>query len=219
MGASRVATTASHANRLEGIPERARPLIRRGFAVATTVAPEARMQVLDHIFQQFAEHRPNGDAERVATDTNLPVQDAANLLSAFSVILAYYTVSSASVDEFIDEGRDIIFDEESESVVREIVDVVASRRDSLNKSFERTAVARAVLPSLEVFEIVVDARLVLKDEEIQDIIAVAVARIDTDYENSQIVVQLTRSDIEDIMKKLNNALVEINIAENLNARL
>jgi hypothetical protein len=214
-----VATTASQPTPFEGIPEGARPLIRRGFEVASSITPEVRTQVLEYVFQQFSEQKTKVDAERVAKDTGLPVRDTASLISAFSVIIAYYTSYDASVDEFIETARDIIFDPASEATVREVVNIIDSRKDILSKSFERTAVSNAVLPSLTIFDVIVDSRLILKDDNVQDIVSVVVARIDTDYDNSQIVVQLSKSDIADIIKKLNDALKEMNLAEGLISRL
>lgn len=78
-------------------------------------------------------------------------------------------------------------------------------RAELERSFSRRRLAASVLPALELFDVTIDLRFRFKDKQIAESVPVAIVHIDTDVYNQEIWFQLAQDDVDEMIKKLEDA--------------
>jgi hypothetical protein len=135
-------------------------------------------------------------------------------MTALSVTLGLLSDNVASAEEFVQAGRDIIFDAASEPTVRAIADIIIRQRPMLARAMARHQLAAEVLPSLAQFEVMVDLRIRFNNNAPDEFVSVAVVHIDTDG-MQELWLQLSKSDITIMLDKLTKASKEMDLAENL----
>jgi len=117
--------------------------------------------------------------------------------------------------DFVQAGSGNIFEAGCEPTASAIADFVISKRAALDKAMARRRLANAVLPSLAVFEVTVDLRIRFEEGKVQEFVPVALAHIDTDADNTELWLQLSRADIMVIIDKLNKCMNEMALAEDI----
>ena len=136
-------------------------------------------------------------------------------MTALSVTLGLLSDNLVSLDEFVQAGRDTIFEPGSESAAREIADIIISQRPTLAKAMSRHQLASEVLPSLVEFDATVDVRIRFGNDKAEEFVSVAVVHIDTDGANQELWLQLSKMDIYTILDKLNKTARDMDLAESL----
>jgi hypothetical protein len=143
------------------------------------------------------------------------MRDAERLASAYSIIIGLLSESEASAEQFAEAARNKLFNEEDELTAFTIATLACEHRDELKAGIERAQLAGAVLPSLIRFELEVDFRVRVSEGTIKTGVPIAVVHIDTDATAQEMWLQLSRGDVEDMIKKLNDTLESMNVAETL----
>jgi hypothetical protein len=146
---------------------------------------------------------------------NLSQRDRGRLTATLSMTIGLLTETDASAEEFVEAARGKIFDPAHEGIALALAAAIVSRRPGLNDSLGRRRLAISVLPYLTQFEITVDLRIRVENEQVEDGVALAIVHIDTDSNNQELWMQLTRLDIENIQAKLTDALNKMTMAEQL----
>ncbi len=139
----------------------------------------------------------------------MPARDARKLVSGFSAMVALLTENPVSVDDFIGAAEKMILTPESVPAARVAAKLIVDFRGDLEKSISRRRLAASVLPALDFFDVAVDLRFRFKDAKVEDAVPVAVVRIDTDAFNQQMWVQLALEDVDDVIRKLEQARVQM----------
>lgn len=98
-----------------------------------------------------------------------------------------------------------------------MVDAICAVRAEIIDAVTTAQLAGAILPSLYLFNVETDIRVRVADGKVTTSVPVAVVHIDTDAEE-RIWLQLTKGEVEDIVKKLNKVLEDMRIAETLSLR-
>jgi hypothetical protein len=73
--------------------------------------------------------------------------------------------------------------------------------------------AGEVLPSFARLDIAVDIRVQIAEGRVEYTVPGAIVRIDTDSDQAELVLQLSRGDLEDVIQKLSEGLENMKIAE------
>jgi hypothetical protein len=123
--------------------------------------------------------------------------------------------TTATPDDFVEAATGVIFLEGDRAVARSIASEVCDARSEITKTVARTQLAGEVLPSLYTFDVAIDLRVRVENKAIVASVPVAVLHIDTDAEDHEIWVQLTKGDIDNIIRTLTRALEDMQVAEGL----
>jgi hypothetical protein len=97
------------------------------------------------------------------------------------------------------------------------VDWVCTSREEIRANVDRAQLAGEVLPSLTALDIVVDLRIRVSNRAVKTFVPVAVLRLDTDS-RQEVLVQLTKGEVQDTITQLTRCLDELDLAETLVAR-
>jgi hypothetical protein len=197
------------------LPERGQAAARRGYHVAAGLTEAARSKVLEAVVREFGQSGGSVDGEVIAREAGIPVPDANQLLTALTITVALLTQAPVSPAAFIEAGRDKLFDPSSEPAALSIANLITPRHGELEKTFARQSLATSVLPALSRFQLAVDLRVRFSNGELEEFVPVAVVYIDTDAEGQNLVMQLTRSDIDNVIAKLHDAAQQLALAEGL----
>jgi hypothetical protein len=197
------------------LPARATVATRQGFAIASALSEIDRQKAVELMLASVQRSRAGFDTEAVSNELNLPRRDAGRLMTALSVTLGLLSDNVASLEEFAQAARDTIFEAASEPAVRAIADIIIRERPTLAKAMARHQLAAEVLPSLVEFDVTVDLRIRFNDDKADEFVSVAVVHIDTDGNNQELWLQLSKSDINTMLETLNKAAREMDLAENL----
>jgi hypothetical protein len=200
---------------ISALPTRASVATRQGFAVASALPEINRQKAVELMLSSVRSSRAGFDTESVSNETNLSLRDAGRLMTALSVTLGLLSENVASSEEFVQAGRGTIFDAASEPTVRAIADIIIRERPTLAKEMARHQLAAEVLPSLAQFDVTVDLRVRFNNDKADEFVSVAVVHIDTDGNNQELWLQLSKSDITTMLDKINKAAREMDLVENL----
>lgn len=197
------------------ISPRVKLAARQGFAIAKNLSASEFENILNLVLSSIEKNRTEISSELVLGQLDLPRWEAGRLMAALSVTLGLLSDNNGSIEEFMKTARDEIFDDSSESVARTAADLIIRKRPVLAEAMARGRLAAEVLPSLAKFDITVDLRARFRDDTVQNLVSVAIVHIDTDAMNQEVWLQLTASDIDDILTKLKKAAKQIGVLEGL----
>jgi len=179
-------------------PDRAKASARQGFQIINGLSETDRAKAIEVMFSSLERGGGSIDIERLSNEIpSLTRRDAGRVLTALSFSFALLTQSEVTPTEFIEAGRENLFDAGGEITASAIADVVINRRATLDKAMARNRLANAVLPSLAQF------------------VPVALAHIDTDTDNIEFWFQLSRADIDILLDKLTKCAREMDVSEEL----
>jgi hypothetical protein len=197
-------------------PDRAKASARQGFQIINGLSETDRAKAIEVMFSSLERGGGSIDIERLSNEIpSLTRRDAGRVLTALSFSFALLTQSEVTPTEFIEAGRENLFDAGGEITASAIADVVINRRATLDKAMARNRLANAVLPSLAQFDVTVDLRIRFQNEKLQEFVPVALAHIDTDTDNIEFWFQLSRADIDILLDKLTKCAREMDVSEEL----
>jgi hypothetical protein len=200
---------------LAGYPSNALPYFSRTFATAGQLSEQDRKKVVEALLDamQRGKHQFNGDALRSLTD--LSSQEAEEIATVYSVAIGLLSDTTATPDDFVAEGRGKLFTSEHDATALSIAQAICNNREQISKAIQRARLGGAVLPSLRKFEVATDFRVQVVKNELKMGVPLVVVHIDTDADGQEVWLQLSRLDVDDIIKKLTNCLDDMAVADKL----
>jgi hypothetical protein len=204
---------------IDEIPSQVKRIARSGFHNAARLPSEVLEDFLGYYARSIPEGAATIDLEKLAEYTKTDVSQARSILMAMSVIVSTLGLEKTSADEFLTEGRGVLFDDEDVPAVKFFVEHISRNSSAWKQNIEHRSLANRTLPALTDFEISVDLRLRFKSQEIEDAVAVALVYVDTDADNQSLWFQMTRGDVRGLIDKLTNTLQQMDAAEKLNPKL
>lgn len=145
-------------------------------------------------------------------------REAEQLAATYSVTIGLLSESGASPEDLVSAAKGALFAPEQEATAKSIAEAICASREEIKAGIERALLANGVLPSLRDFEIAVDARVEVVDGKLKTLVPIAIAHVDTDAAHVELWVQLSKGDVEDIIKKLSQCLEDMKLAETLELR-
>jgi hypothetical protein len=201
------------ARRMATYPKEAMRFFDGGFASAASLSDDVRRQVLNHVIQNLKDGGRQVRGSLLAPVTNLSERESEQLASAYSLVIGLLVDSSATPEEFIEAGRGRLFTEQYEGIAKSIATAICAIRDEIKPILERAQLAGQVLPSLTGFDVALDVRVRVLDRTVANYVPIVVVHIGTDATSDDLWLQLSRSDIDDLITKLSDCLVQMDAAE------
>jgi len=201
--------------RLIAYPKEALPYLKHGFAAAAKLSDQAKRSVLDEMIANFQRGTRRLDSDTLSEITELPRRVAEQTGAVYSLVIGLLTDVAASPDEFVEAGAGLIFFEEDRAAALAMAKAVCDARSEISRTVARTQLAGEVLPSLFTFDVAVDLRVRIENGKVVTSVPVAVLHIDTDADDHEIWLQLSKGDIDAIIKSLTKCLQDMQVAETL----
>lgn len=199
--------------RLSEYPREPLTYFKNGFSIASRLSEDARKLVLPELLKNFKRGRRHVGGAALRVVTGLPAREAEQLAAVYSIIIGLLSESAATPADFVAAAKGILFDAEHEVVATSIADAICAQREEISTAITRAQLAGEVLPSLDTFEVVTDLRIRFAEGQIKTLVPVAIVHVDTDGPEQELWLQLSVGDIEEIVKKLSEALTELKEAD------
>ncbi|GGX30649.1 hypothetical protein GCM10007242_41690 [Pigmentiphaga litoralis] len=155
------------------------------------------------------------DKKQVAAELNISKDEVSAVLNAATFLVALVTAfSEMSVDELAAAlyAEELIPAENSN--IRALLQAISQKQGAINDQMDKGQLANSTLPTLQRFLISVDVRLPASEEPLSSAVPVAVAMLDTDLDSS-LSFQMTKKQVQLMMKRLEDALQQFERAEKL----
>jgi hypothetical protein len=201
--------------RLDRYPKEALAYFQGGFSSAASLSDETRRKVLAEMISNFQRGTRRLDSSNLQEITGLSTSIAEQVASVYSLVIGLLSETTATPDEFVQAAVDKLFLEKDQIAARSIVAAVCEARGEINQTVARTQLAGEVLPSLYTFDVAVDLRVRVEKGSVVTSVPVAVLHIDTDADNHEIWLQLTKGDIDNLIRTLTKTLQDMQVAEGL----
>src|SRR3989442_3297503 len=200
------------------LPKSVKAVLGQGFKLFHTIPAEAARALLDAGGQSIAGR--DVDVAALARRLGIPEDDVAQALSATGMLIIAIAAENITPEEFVENAiKANVIEESDRSLVLTIANTVASGREQIKAGLDRETVATRVLPSFSMFESAVEIRLGFKDDRLFALVPVAVAFLDTDATHSQMWFQMSRAQVENLAKEVQDLLRRMEQAEKLIERM
>lgn len=123
-----------------------------------------------------------------------------------------------SAERFVEFGKERLFDIADESTAKDIATEIVTKRRSLRSSFEKSALANALLPSFRSLSSEIDLRVRFDDRgDLANSASVAIVSISTDTDD-EIWFQGDKNDITRLIDALQKAVANLDLADRLKVK-
>lgn len=195
-------------------PPSVRAALRRGFLVIATLSTSESEKLLSALLRQVTAGGPLPETELRSLLANVGVEDAKAALAAGSFLAVGISSTDEGVEQVITGAVNAkIFAETDAPGVRRFAALVARNRDEFQRGLERQRLAKSVLPSLTMFETLVDLRPSFVQNGFEFAIPVVLVHIDTDAPGQEVWFQASKGQLENIVRELHEALHRVVEAE------
>jgi len=188
---------------------------KQGFGAAARLSEEVRNQVVQELVANFRRGKRRVDGSTLRSMTGLSALDSERLMSAYSLLIGLLSEAEVSLDDLVEAGRDLIYFAQDGASMPAILKPISEGLGAIDAAVQRAQLAGRVLPSFQKMEVVIDLRLQFLDGKVKHHIPVAVAYLKTDVAKEDMWFQMSRGDIEDTIKSLNEVLVNMITAETI----
>jgi hypothetical protein len=200
--------------RLSDLPEPAIGGIRLGFSKLSALDAQKRSEIVNAILKQLGEEVSPRPSE-IAESLGLAVPDVADMALAVSVAFGVLVDLDVTPSDFVSAVSERFLDDRSRPAASELAQLIVAQRVQLKEAIEDSSLANTVLPSITSIGVEVDLRLRFGESQLERSVPVAVVHIDTDCENQEIWFQLKRAEIERLIRKLEVARRQMDLAARL----
>jgi hypothetical protein len=198
---------------LASMPPRVRDFVRAGFSVLVKV-PENN---LDLLLKAVLETIQSGESSsEVSSLTRLGVskEDAPALIGAMSLLASLASARAETADQFVSSAVDSkLLDAAHVGPARMFFNAVVQNRQAFSRALETSRLSIEVLPSLTEFETTVDVRFGFEKGRVSHTVPIVLLHIDTDSYGQEIWLQLTKVQLERMIKDLEETLRNVGQAE------
>jgi hypothetical protein len=193
------------------LPERLLPRIRGGFDILAGMSESERRSVVLK-FLDSLERSSELEADWLDSVLTIGASDASALLTSVSVAVGILSQSSDGPADFLAAGRAELFSDGAAPAALDIASLITQQRTRIKQALTRRTLSAETLPSLESFDVSVDFRFRFdKENKIESGVPVAIVHIDTDV-HPELYLQMSHSDIEMVIEKLNTTLKQMSVA-------
>ncbi len=200
------------------MPAKAKAYIRGGFSVLAKVPESARPALLQAAVQATGQRKGQRDRE-LATALGLSLEESTSAVAALGMLSALASSRTEPPDRLVKAMVEAeIIAAPDTSTISGLIPAITDVSSDVRKAIGTRALANSVLPSFDAFEAVVDVR-VGHEETAGLAVPVAIAYLGTDARERRLWFQLTKEDVEDLVKQLNSLLEDFKQAEEMIGRL
>ena len=196
-------------------PDEARRFFRSGFDVASRLSVNDRKTALAEFLSHALRGKRLGSGISLSPIPGLNKREMDQLAATFSVVVGILTDSNATARDFSDAATGNLFDEQHSEAAMSLATLVCEQRAALSTALQKAQLSGSVLPSLEQFNLAVDLRLKIAEGVVRTSVPVVVAYISTDVDGKSLGFQMTKTDVEEMINKLQEISEAIKTAETL----
>jgi len=211
----RFPTRTESGNIYSGMPTELRSYFERGFRALAKLPSKSYMELARTVMNSFESRGGGSEESGVADRLGVSPNDAGPLLAAASSIVLSLTSSDVSPQQIIAlAANEKLLGEGEKAGAVAFAAFLEGDRARLKQSLERAELSAEVLPSLDEFEMAIDLRIKYDGQKISAVIPVLIAYIDTDATGQRLWLQMSKPQVEKLIRDLQARLTEIQIAEN-----
>jgi len=206
-------TTGTLDESLATMPTRVKGFVRAGLNALTKVPEENLDLLLKAVLETIQVGESSSEIDSVKR-LGIPPEDTPALLGAISLLASLVSSRAETVEQFISSAvNSKLIDAEHTGTARIFFNAVVQNRQAFKRALETSRLAVRVLPSLTDFETTVDIRFGFEKGQLAGTTAVVLLHIDTDAVGQEIWLQLTKSQLERMIKDLGETLKNVERAE------
>lgn len=211
-----VSSTGSLVDALSEIPAEILGYFRLGFARISKVNNARWSAIIDAISKISSPHTADLEVEGIVSVLEIEGDEIHHLVNASRLLLGILAFRTESVEEIISAMLKVnILSEESKDDILAFGSEAAGNREGLKHTLSLASLQHALLPSLMELEIKVDFRLGFDGNKVSRVAPVVLVHLDTDAVNQEVWFQLTPSQVEGFIARLERALKQMNSVDPL----
>ena len=199
----------------EGIPRGAKAFLKKGFGIIAGIPEDKYRQLMEAVIR-------SADWPRLSVEKDLHIKmgvkekEASPLMAAASLVIFELSSGEGSVEETLGAAMAAeVIEKTHSSAVRKFAQAVELDRTELKNAFKKSSLASAVLPSLDDFDMVVDVRVGFEKGHARYTVPVVIAHIDTDIPQKELWVQISKRQVETLIKDLRDTLRRVEEVEKI----
>lgn len=198
---------------ISDMPARIKTYVRTGLTVLSGV-PENNLSILfDLVLETIQSGKVMTDFE-VLTRLGISQADAPVLFGALSLLASVASTREESADQCVKITVDTkLVDASQASLALKFFSAVMQKRQLIRRALQVSSLSGAVLPSLVDFDIVVDVRFGFEKGRMTETAAVILMHINTDARGQEVWLQVTKVQLEGMIKELEETLRNVEQAE------
>lgn len=208
-----VSSTGSLADALSEIPVEIRGYFRLGFARLCQIDKARWTLIISAISKISSPHTADLEIEAIVSELDIEGDEIHHLVNSSRLLLGILAFRTESVEEIISSALEAnILSEENKDDIMAFGNAAAGNRMGLKQTLSLASLQHALLPSLTELEVRVDFRFGFEGDKVNRIAPVVLVHLDTDAINQEVWFQLTPSQVEGVIARLEQALNQLNAA-------
>lgn len=195
------------------MPPGLRSFLSEGFIILSKLTREKVGELVPFVLESV-QSGSGSDYKNLATQLDMERKDARLLLGSMTLLASMLSGREDTVQQFIKSAVDArIVNPEATGVATTLFEGLVADRAVLRQAMTRSSVSSEVLPSLLEFESTVDLRLGFDKFKVSFAVPVALLHLDTDASGQEVWLQVTRKQLENMIKDLEETLRKVVEAE------
>jgi hypothetical protein len=208
-----VSSTGSLVDVLSEIPDEVKGYFRLGFARICKTDKARWPLIISAISKISSPHTADLEIEAIVPELDIEGDELNHLVNSSRLLFGILAFRTESVGEIISSAlaANILSNENKDDIVA-FGNVAAGNRMGLKQTLSLASLQHALLPSLMELEVKVDFRFGFEGDKVNRIAPVVLVHLDTDAINQEVWFQLTPSQVEGVIARLEQALKQLNAA-------
>ena len=197
--------TRAHADALFGnMPPEVCAFLASGFAHLATLSPEALKNIASQVTRWLDPAEPAPRTEILAHELKLDVSNMNVIVAAVTFQASALFAANCSMDTFVAKAIETgVLKEEYVPAVRVFGEKhLGPHSAALNESLARGNASTRILPSFHSLSTTIDLRVATVDDKHVVTVPVVIAGLLTDVDDEQLLFQMTRRDVDQLMEQL-----------------
>jgi hypothetical protein len=195
------------------MPARVKDFVRAGLNVLTKL-PENNLDLLLKVVLETIQSGESLSDVSHVTRLGVPQEDAPALIGSMSLLASLASGRAETAEQFVSSAVDSkLLEATHVGTARMFFNAVVQNRQAFKRAFDASRLSTRGLPSLTDFETTVDIRFGFEKGQLSESIAVVLLHIDTDAYGHEIWLQLTKVQLERMIRDLEETLKNVERAE------
>lgn len=195
------------------MPATIKAFIGDGFRVLSKLPKEKREEVR-RVTVESLEAGNNMEETALASRLDISKTQARSLLAATTLFATFLLNTDEKPEQMVTNGIEAkVIQPDDSAAVLTFYEAIERDRSALKDALERSRFSGEVLPSLDEFETTVDIRLGFEKGRLSFAAPIALIHVDTDARGQEVWLQVTKRQVEQILRELQETLRRMDEAE------
>lgn len=199
---------------VESMPNGLRAFLSEGFSALGELESSKLPDLLDLTLDSIERPEQDGLADAGAQSLGVPPHVFPRLFSATGIFVSTLVTREEPAAEILEAlVENGLVKQNDRKALQRLAELVEARSEAIRSLFDRASLSREVLPSYYSFDTAVEVRVKIRDGQVVGRVPVLVAHLDTDAQEQEVWLQLTKDQATGMAKKLSKAAEEMEIVE------